>query len=77
MGAVHRSLGINLTAEENPGKTQLSNLLMMAMQPVIASNGNRYLQMTSAGCTACQAEREREMEGMKGKDGEDFLNICA
>ena len=43
-GAVHRSPGNCLTAEENHGKP-----LMKAVQPFIASNGVPYLQMRSVG----------------------------
>ena len=42
-GAVHRSPGIYLTAEENP------SLETVAVRPVIASNGVSYLQMRSVG----------------------------
>ena len=48
-GAVHRSPGICLTAEENPGKTWLGERLIKAMRPVIVSNGVPYLQITSVG----------------------------
>jgi hypothetical protein len=43
LGAVHKSPGIYLSAEENPGKPQLGDRLMK----VIASNGVSYLQMSS------------------------------
>ena len=48
-GDVHRSPGIYLTAEENPGKPQLGDNQMKAAQPVIASNGTPHLQITSMG----------------------------
>ena len=41
-GAVDRSLGIYLTAEENPGKPQLGDRLMKAVRPVIDSNGGPF-----------------------------------
>ena len=46
---VHRSPGIYLMTEENPGKPQLGDRLMKAVRPVIASNGVLFLQMTSVG----------------------------
>jgi hypothetical protein len=36
---VHRSPGIYLMTEENPGKTQLGGHVMSAVRPVIASIG--------------------------------------
>ena len=39
-GAVHRSLGIYLTAEENPVKPQLGDHVMKVVRLVIASNGD-------------------------------------
>ena len=42
-GAVHRSPGICLTAEENPGKPQLGDRLMKVVQLVIVSNGVPFL----------------------------------
>ena len=36
-GAVHRSPGIYLIAEENPEKSQLGDRLVKAVQPLIAS----------------------------------------
>ena len=46
---VHRSPGINLPADENPGKPQLGDRLMKAVRPVIASDGVSYFQMRSVG----------------------------
>ena len=46
-GAVHRSPGIYLTAEETPGKLRLGDSLMKAVGPVIAPNGVPYLRMSS------------------------------
>ena len=43
-GAVHRSLDIYLTTEENPGKPQLGDNLMNAVRTVFASKGVSYLQ---------------------------------
>ena len=45
LGAVHRSPGICLTAEENPGKLQLGESDKGAGQPGIDSNGVSFLQM--------------------------------
>ena len=39
---------IYLKSEENSGKPQLGDRLMMAVRLVIASNGVTYLQMTPA-----------------------------
>ena len=47
LGDVHTSLGIYLTAEENPEKPQLGDRLVKDVQLVIASNGVPYHQMTS------------------------------
>jgi hypothetical protein len=41
-GAVRRFSGIYLTAEETPGKSQLSDSLMKVVQPAIASNSVVY-----------------------------------
>jgi hypothetical protein len=43
LGTAHRSPGIYLTAEENPGKPQLEDHLMKSVQPVIVSNKVFYL----------------------------------
>ena len=49
-GAMHRSPGISLIAEENPGKLQLGDRLMKwAVRPVIVSNGDPFPQMRSVG----------------------------
>ena len=48
-GAVHRSPGIYLRTEENPGKPQLRGRLMKTVRPVIALNEVPYLQMRSPG----------------------------
>ena len=37
--AVYRSLGIYLTAQENPKNPQIGNILLKAVQSVITSNG--------------------------------------
>ena len=37
-GAVHRSPGICVSTEENPGKSQLGDFMMKVLRPVIASN---------------------------------------
>ena len=50
-GAVHRSPGIYLTAEDNPGKLPTIDHIMKAVRSVIASNVVPYLQMT---CCAMQ-----------------------
>ena len=46
---MHKSPGIYLTTEENPGKLQLENRLMKTVSPIIASNEVPYLQMRSVG----------------------------
>ena len=43
LGGVQKSSAIYLTAEENPGKTDLEGSLMKAARPVIASNRVPYL----------------------------------
>ena len=68
LGAVHRSPGICLTAEENPGKPQLGGGLMKALQPVFALNWVLYLQMTSIGSHR-PSGREKE-EKKEGRDQE-------
>ena len=63
MGAVHRSLGICLTAKENPRKPQLGDRLKKGLlRPVIASNGVHFLQMRSV---ASHSTSGREKEGIK------------
>ena len=47
--AMHRSLGILLTAEENPGKLQVGNRLIKSVRSIIASTEVPYFQMTSIG----------------------------
>ena len=59
-GAVHRSPGIYLMAEENPGKPQVGDCLMKVVRPVIASNAFPYFQMRSVGL---QSTSGREKEG--------------
>ena len=44
-GTVHRSLGIYLKAQENPGKPHLGER-MMVLRPVIASNEVPYSNST-------------------------------
>ena len=39
LGAVHRSPGIYLSAEENPGNPQVGDHLMKAVLSVISSDG--------------------------------------
>ena len=46
-GAVNRSLGIRLTAEGNPRKTQLEDRLIKAVRSVIAINEVPYLLIRS------------------------------
>ena len=58
--AVHRSLGICLTAEENPIKLSDEG----AVQPVITSNRVPFLQMRSVGSHSTSG-KEKE-EGRKG-----------
>ena len=62
-GAMHRSPGICLTAEETPEKYQIGDRLMKVMEPVIALNGVPYLQMRLVGSHSTSG-REK-----KGKDG--------
>ena len=67
LGAVHRSPGIFLTAEENPRKPQLGDSLMKALfRPLIASNGIPFLQMRSVGSHSTSG---REKEGIKESTG--------
>ena len=67
LGAVHRSPGICLTAEENPQKTSARRLSDEgAVRPVITSNGVSYLQMRPVGLKSTSG---REKEGNKGKMG--------
>ena len=67
--AVHRSSGICLTSEENPGKPQLGES-PWTMRPVIASNEVPYLQMRSVGLHSMSGiEKERK----EGKDGWDNI----
>ena len=49
LGAVLRSPGICLTAEENPRKPQLGESDEGAVRPVISSNGVPFLQMRLVG----------------------------
>ena len=50
LGAVHRSPGIRLTAEENPQKTSVRRPSNEGtVRSVIASNGVPFLQMRSVG----------------------------
>ena len=67
-GTLNRYPGIYLTAEENLGKPQLGELLMEAVQIVIASNGILYFQMLSLGLHSNSArEKEEKREGL-GKE---------
>ena len=59
-GTVHKFPGICLIAEENLGKPQLGDSLMMAVRPVISSNGVHYFQMRLVGPHNTSG---REMEG--------------
>ena len=65
-GTVHRLSRISLTAEENPGKSQLGDRLMKAVRQAIVSNRVPCLQMRSVGshCTS-----RRETEGKKERTG--------
>ena len=69
-GAVHRSPGICLTAEENPRKPQLEDSLMKVVRPVIASNGATFLQMRSVGSHSTPG---REKEG--NKKGTEWVKV--
>ena len=48
-GAGHKSPGICLAGEENPGKPQSGDRLMKALRSVIASNEVPFLQMRLLG----------------------------
>ena len=48
-GTAHRSPGIYLMTEKNPGKPQLGDRLIKSIRSVIASNELPYLQMTLVG----------------------------
>ena len=60
-GAIHRSPGIYLTADENPGRSQLGDRLIKATRPVISSYVVFYLQMTSAGSHNTPGRKKEEM----------------
>ena len=63
-GAVHRSPGIYLTAEENPGQPQLGDRLMKNVRQVITSNElGRIAQHDREG------ERRKEGNRGRGTDG--------
>ena len=62
-GAVPKSQGIFLAAEENPGKPQLGNRVMKAVRPAIASNGVSYLHLRSVESPSTSV---REKVGEKG-----------
>ena len=64
-GAVHRSPGFHLRAEENSGESQLGDSRRKTVRSVIASNGVPYLQMRSLGSHSTSGKDE---EGKKGKD---------
>ena len=73
LGAVERSRGICLTAEECPRKSQLGDRLMKgAVRPVIASNGVSFLQMRSVGS---HSRSGTDNEGKKERMGL-VLNVC-
>ena len=66
LGAVHRSPGICLTAEENPRKPQLGDRLMKGLcGQVIASNEVPFLKIRSVGS---HNTSRREKEGIKDKN---------
>ena len=69
LGAVHRSPGICLTAEQNPIKPSDEG----AVRPVIASNGVHFLQMRSVGSHSTSG---REKEGNKERAGGGFFCSC-
>ena len=60
--------GICLTAEENPGKPQLGDCLVKAVQPVIATNGITYLQMNSVGFYCSYGKNKKR----KGREGSNY-----
>ena len=59
-GAVHRSTGIYLSDEGNPGKHQLGDHVMRAMQTVIAFNRVPYLKIISVGWHKKSGRKERK-----------------
>ena len=63
---MHRSPGIYLRAEENPGKPDLGDCLMKSVRPVIASNEVPYIQITSIGSHGMSG---RDKEGKKERIG--------
>ena len=64
LGAVHRSPGICLTAEENPRKPHEE-----AVRPVIASNGVPFIQMRSVGSHSMSRQEGRRKERRKRYPG--------
>ena len=70
MGAVHRSLGICLTAKENPRKPQLGDHLMKGLYNQSSPKlGYLFLQMRSVGS---QTMSGREKEGSKERTGRNW-----
>ena len=71
-GVVHRSPGMCLAAEENPGKPRKTSARRPsdegAVRPVIASNGVPFLQMRSVGSHSASG-REKEGNKERASDG--------
>ena len=68
-GAVHRSPGICLTTEENPGKTSARRSSDEGtVRPVIASNGVPVLQMRWVGSNS-MSQKGRRKKRRKEKGG--------
>ena len=59
-GAVHRSPGICLTAEENPARRPSDE---GAVRPVIASNWVPFLQLMSVGSHSTSGREKGRKEG--------------
>ena len=79
-GAVRRSSGIYLTAEETPGKSQLGDRLMKAERPVIASNWTPYLpmndpQLVRKGVGRKEGRKEGVKNDREGKSNRRILKF--
>ena len=61
-GAVCRFLEIYLMDEENSGKPQLEDCLMISVRPIITPSGVPYLQMRSVISLYMSGEERRKKE---------------
>ena len=68
--AVHKSPGICLAAEENPGKPQLGDRLMKTVRSGIALNRITFLQMRSV---ESHSTSEREKKGKQ--EGTELVTV--